>query len=164
MSNGTTEKKATITTPSERVIVIEREFDAPREKVFAALTSPELIPKWWGLDATETVVEEMDVTPGGRWRFVERDPDGSVRAAFRGVYREIDAPRRIVQTFEFEGMPGHVSVEEMTLEEAAGGGTRAVGISTFHEQVERDGMIGAGMEKGVNESYDNLERLLVELG
>jgi uncharacterized protein YndB with AHSA1/START domain len=164
MSNGTAQEKATVTTPSERVIVVEREFDAPRELVFRAMTDPELIPKWWGLDKTETVVEEMDVRPGGRWRFVERDADGTEYAAFRGVYREVSPPERLAQTFEYEGMPGHVSVEEMTLEEIGDGRTRVVGTSTFHQQAERDGMIEAGMEKGLNESYDKLERLLAELG
>lgn len=152
-----------MTTPSERTIVIEREFDAPRERVFAALTDPELIPRWWGLDETETVVDEMDLRPGGRWRFVERDPDGSERAALRGVYREVTPPERLAQTFEYEGMPGHVSVEEMNLEEVADGRTRIVSVATLHEGAERDGMLAAGMEKGMNESYVKLDCLLAEL-
>ncbi|MBS1679435.1 MAG: SRPBCC family protein [Actinobacteria bacterium] len=163
MSNGTTERKAIVTTPTERTIVVEREFDAPRERVFAAMTDPDLIPRWWGLDETETIVMELDVRPGGRWRFVERDPDGSERAAFRGVFREVVPPERVVQTFEYEGLPGHVSVEEMTLEEVGEGRTKVIGVSTFHEGAERDGMIAAGMEKGMNESYAKLDRLLAEL-
>jgi uncharacterized protein YndB with AHSA1/START domain len=164
MNDGTQERKAVVRTPGERTIVVEREFDAPREKVFRAMTDPALIARWWGLDETETVVDELDARPGGRWRFVERDPDGGEHAAFRGVFREVSPPERIVQTFEYEGMPGHVSVEEMTLEEIGEGRTRIVSTSTFHEGAERDGMIEAGMEKGLNESYDKLERLLAEIG
>lgn len=160
-TDSNTQAKTKVSTPSERVIATEREFDAPRERVFAALTDPELIPKWWGLESSETVVEEMDVRPGGRWRFVERMEDGS-ETAFRGVYREVTPHERIVQTFEWEGMPGHVSIDAMTLHDLGDGRTRIETTSTFHEQVERDGMIDAGMEKGLNQSYDQLERLLAE--
>ena len=101
---------ATLTTPTDREIRVERVFDAPRDRVFAVYTDPELIPEWWGPRGTTTVVDAMDVRPGGSWRFIARNADGS-ESAFRGTYREITPPERIVQTFEWEPMPGHVSVE-----------------------------------------------------
>jgi uncharacterized protein YndB with AHSA1/START domain len=90
---------ATLRTPSDREIVTERVFDAPRERVWAAFTNPELIPRWWGLKSTTTIVAELQLRPGGAWRFVERNADGS-ETAFRGIYREIEPPERIFYTFE----------------------------------------------------------------
>src|SRR5215207_10022772 len=101
---------AKLTKPSDREIHVERVFGAPRDRVFAAFTDPGRIPEWWGPRDTTTIVDRMDVRPGGSWRFVMRDSDGS-ESGFRGTYREVTPPERIVQTFEWEGMPGHVSVE-----------------------------------------------------
>jgi uncharacterized protein YndB with AHSA1/START domain len=152
---------ATVTTPTDREIHIERVFDAPRDKVFAAFTNPELIPEWWGPRGTTTIVDEMDVRPGGSWRFVGRGADGS-ETAFRGTYREITAPERIVQTFEWEGLPGHVSVETAVFEDL-GDRTRLVATSLFHTSEERDGMLHSGMEGGMNETYDRLDEVLARL-
>jgi uncharacterized protein YndB with AHSA1/START domain len=149
---------ATVTTPTEREIHIERVFDAPRDRVFEAYTDPKLIPEWWGPDSTTTVVDEMDVRPGGNWRFVARDSDGS-ETAFRGTYREVSPPERIVQTFEWEGMPGHVSVETATFEDL-GDRTKVVTTSLFHTTEERDGMLQSGMERGMNETFARLDKLL----
>jgi uncharacterized protein YndB with AHSA1/START domain len=148
----------TVSTPSEREIRLEREFDAPRERVFAVLTDPALISEWWGPRGTATEVDQMDVRPGGAWRYVVRNQDGS-ETAFRGTYREIVAPERIVQTFEWEGMPGHVSVETAVLEDL-GERTRLVSTSLFHTIEERDGMIASGMEGGAADTYNRLEELL----
>jgi uncharacterized protein YndB with AHSA1/START domain len=152
---------ATVTTPTDREIHIEREFNAPRDKVFAAYTDPELIPEWWGPRSTTTIVDRMEVKPGGSWRFVARDSDGS-ETAFRGEYREVTAPERIVQTFEWEGMPGHVSVETAVFEDL-GEQTRVTTTSIFHTTEERDGMLGSGMEGGMNETYERLDELLARL-
>lgn len=152
---------ATITTPTDREIHVERVFDAPRDRVFAAFTDPELIPAWWGPRDLTTVVDQMDVRAGGSWRFIARKPDGS-ETAFRGTYREVTAPERIVQTFEWEGMPGHVSVETATFEDL-GDRTRIVTTSIFHTTEERDGMLGSGMERGMNEAYARLDELLARL-
>jgi uncharacterized protein YndB with AHSA1/START domain len=149
---------ATISTPTDRSIHIERVFDAPRDRVFAAYTDPELIPEWWGTRDTTTIVDHMDVRPGGSWRFVARNPDGS-ETAFRGTYREITPPERIVQTFEWEGMPGHVSVETATFDDL-GDRTKVTTISLFHTTEERDGMLASGMEGGMNETYARLDELL----
>ncbi len=158
----TEDRKATVTTPSDREIHIEREFDAPRDRVFAAMTDPELIPEWWGPRETTTIVDEMDVRDGGSWRFVMRNSDGS-EIGFRGTYREVTPPERIVQTFEWEGMPGHVSVETMTFEDL-GDRTRIVGTSIFHTTEERDGMLESGMEGGLNETYDRFDEVLAKQG
>jgi len=153
---------ATITTPTDREIRVEREFDAPRERVFAAITNPALIPQWWGPRGTATIVDQMDVRVGGAWRFVIENADGRQRAAFRGTYREISPPERVVQTFEWEGMPGHVAVETLELEDL-GERTRLVTTSVFHTTGERDGALGSGMEHGVNETYARLDELLARL-
>ncbi len=163
MSNGQQQtQSATITTPTDREIHIERVFDAPRDQVFAVFTDPELIPEWWGPRGTTAVVEQMDVRPGGSWRFVVRNSDGS-ETGFRGTFREITPPERIVQTFEWDGMPGHVIVETGVLEDLGDGRTRFVNISLFHTTEERDGMLQSGMEGGLNESYAALDKVLAAM-
>ena len=152
---------ATLTTPADREIHVERVFDAPRERVFAAYTDPDLIPEWWGPHGTSTVVDQMDVRAGGGWRFVIRNSDGS-ETGFRGTYREVTPPERIVQTFEWEGMPGHVSVDTATFEDL-GEQTKVISTSIFHTAEERDGMLGSGMERGMNETYSRLDDLLARL-
>ena len=150
--------RAMLTTPTEREIHIERIFDAPRERVFAVYTDPELIPQWWGPRDTTAVVDHMDVKPGGRWRFAVASADGS-QTGFRGTYREITPPERIVQTFEWEGMPGHVSVETATFEDL-GDRTKVTVVAQFHTTEERDGMLASGMERGLNETYSRLDDVL----
>lgn len=151
--------KADLTLVGEREIHVERVLDAPRERVFAVYTDPELIPQWWGPRDTTTIVEEMEPRTGGAWRFLTRTSDGE-EIVFRGYYREVTAPERISQTFEWDGMPGYVSVDTATFEDLGDGRTRVVTDSIFHTGEERDGMVGSGMEKGMNETYDRLEELL----
>jgi uncharacterized protein YndB with AHSA1/START domain len=148
----------TVTTPTDREIVSVRVFEAPRERVFAAFTDPELIPQWWGPHGTTTTVDVMDVRPGGAWRFVM---DGDEENGFRGTYREVSPPERVVQTFEWEGMPGHVIVETVTFEDL-GERTRMTNVSLFHTQEERDGMLASGMEKGLTETHERLDALLAQ--
>ena len=159
MSDQQQAQKAVITTPADREIRIERVFDAPRDRVFAVYTDPELIPEWWGPRGTTTIVDEMEPRTGGRWRFVMRDSDGS-ESAFRGAYREVTPPERIVQTFEWEPMAGHVSVETATFEDLGDGRTKVTTVSVFHTTEERDGMLASGMEGGLNETYERLDELL----
>ncbi|MFL5840046.1 MAG: SRPBCC family protein [Thermoleophilaceae bacterium] len=149
---------AAVTTPTDREIHVERVFDAPRDRVFAAFTDPKLIPEWWGPRGGTTTVDQMDVRPGGAWRFVFRGPDGS-ETAFRGTYREVTPPERVVQTFEWEGLPGHVSIETADFEDL-GDRTKVITTSLFHTQDERDGMLASGMERGLNETYARLDELL----
>jgi uncharacterized protein YndB with AHSA1/START domain len=151
----------TVTLPSERQIRLTREFDAPRELVFQAMTSPDHVMNWWGPRGSNMKVDTMDVRPGGKWRFVEHSSDGQ-QYGFRGEYREIDPPGRCVQTFEFEGMPGHISVETMELEDL-GSRTRLTVTSVFDSVEDRDGMLQSGMEQGAGESYDRLAEYLKTL-
>ncbi len=155
------QQTTTVTTPAEREILSERVFDAPRERVFAAYTDPDLISRWWGPRGTTTTVDQMDVRPGGAWRFVVRNDSDGEETGFRGTYREVTPPERIVQTFEWEGMPGHVIVETATFEDL-GERTRVTNTSLFHTPEERDGMLASGMEKGLTESHDRLTELLAQ--
>ena len=148
----------TVTTPSDLEITLTREFDAPRALVFEALSKPEHLRHWWGQAASTLTHCEMDFRPGGKWRFVERDKDGQ-EWGFRGEVREIVPPERIVQTFEWEGLPGHISVDTMQLEDL-GGRTRITVTSVFDSVEDRDGMLQSGMEQGASESYDRLEAYL----
>jgi uncharacterized protein YndB with AHSA1/START domain len=158
---ATTGIKLKTTLPSDLEIVLTREFDAPRELVFKAFTDPELIPKWWGLRNSTTIVDTMEVRPGGAWRYISRGQNGE-EYAFRGEYLEVVPPERIVQTFEFEPMPGHIVTDSATFEERDGK-TILTSTSTFDTKEERDGMIETGMESGAAESYDRLEELLATL-
>jgi len=149
--------RANVTTPSDREIRIERIFNAARERVWKALTDPTLVAQWWGR-GNPLVIERFEVERGGHWRVVEHAPDGT--HGFEGRYREVVPPERIVQTFEWDGMPGFVAVETMTLEALDDGRTRLVTVSLFHTKEERDGMLNSGMEGGLNESYQALDRVL----
>ncbi|MGI8564830.1 MAG: SRPBCC family protein [Candidatus Dormibacter sp.] len=150
-----------IVRPGTQEVVVTRVFDAPREVVFKAITDPNLIPKWWGPRSQTTIVDKMDLRPGGAWRFIGREPDGS-EYAFHGVYHAIVPPERIVNTFEFEGMPGHVLMETVTLEDVDGK-TRMTTKSVYQSIEDRDGMVGAGMETGATESGDRLAELLATI-
>ncbi|MDD2837285.1 MAG: SRPBCC family protein, partial [Methanothrix sp.] len=147
--------------PTDREIVITRIFDAPRELVFKASTNPDLIPQWWGPKKLTTVVERMDVSPGGAWRFIQRDQDGN-EYVFHGLYQEIVPPDREVHTFEFVGMPGHVILETSTFEEFEGK-TKLTVTDLFQTVEDRDGMFNSGMKEGATESMDRLEELLKKL-
>lgn len=139
-------------------VLMTREFDAPRALVFRAYTDPDLIPRWWGPRYLTTTVDRMEVRPGGSWRFVQRAPDGTVHA-FHGVYHLVEPPERIVQTFEYEGEPGHVLLETVTFVDV-GGRTRLTTQSIYQSLEDRDGMVASGMESGVVKSMDRLEELL----
>jgi uncharacterized protein YndB with AHSA1/START domain len=161
MADTAQNQKLTVEAHGDRQIRAERVFNAPREKVYEAMTDPELIPQWWGRHKDTTTVEELDVRVGGRWRFVSDGPDGS--HGFSGIFRELEEPSRVVQTFEWDGMPGYISVDSAELEDLGDGRTRVVSTSTFHFGEERDGMLSSGMEIGMGESYDRLEELLETL-
>jgi uncharacterized protein YndB with AHSA1/START domain len=150
--------RLTVTSEGDREIVTERVFDAPREKVFQAFVDPELIPQWWGRRADATTVDKLDVRVGGEWRFVSEGPDGS--HAFHGTFRAIDPPEMLEQTFEWEGMPGHVVIERADFEDLGDGRTKLTTHSLFNTTEERDGMLASGMEGGQSESYERLDELL----
>jgi uncharacterized protein YndB with AHSA1/START domain len=151
----------TITTPSDKEIHMTRELNGPRDLVFEAHTSCEHMSRWWGPRKYEIVSCEIDFREGGKWRIVHRGPDGE-DYAFRGEYREIVRPERIVWTFEFEGFPGQVSVETLTLEEHDGKTTLTA--SSLYDSVEaRDGMLESGMADGARETFERLDEYMKEL-
>ena len=151
----------TLSILGDREIKMTRVFDAPRELVFKAYTDPEAIPHWWGQRNSVTIVDKMDVRPGGAWRYVARVPDGT-EYAFRGEFREVVPPERLVYTFEFEGMPGLITVDTITFEETDGK-TTLTNFSLFDSIEDRDGMLASGMEEGANESLDLLAEYLETL-
>ena len=133
-------------------------FDAPRDMVFKAHTDPAIVRQWWGPRSLTTTVVKLEARPGGQWRFLHRDTDGN-EYGFHGVYHDVAAPERLVYTFEFEGMPGHVLLETLTFEERAGR-TTLIDLSAFTSVEDRDGMLESGMESGANESMERLTELL----
>jgi uncharacterized protein YndB with AHSA1/START domain len=139
---------------SDLEIVLTREFDAPRDLVFEAFSKPEHVTHWWGRKDSTLPVCEMEFRPGGTWRYVERAADGN-EYGFRGEYREIVRPERIVKTFEFDGLPGHISLDTLVFEDL-GARTRIVDTSLFDSVEDRDGMVQSGMAEGAAELYDRL--------
>jgi len=153
--------KTTLTTPSDREIVMTRVFDAPRDLVFDAHGSCEHMSNWWGPRKYDFASCEIDFRPGGRWRIVHRGPDGEI-PAFRGEFREIVRPERIVWTFEWEGAPGHVSLGTVTFEDHDGK-TTLTSTALFDSVEDRDGMLQSGMEEGAVETWDRLAEYLEDL-
>ena len=153
---------AQVTTPDPREIRIERIFDAPRDRVWRAFTEPELLAQWWGR-GNKLEIERFELVRGGHWRFVEHGPEGGSQG-FEGRFREVTPKERIVQTFEWDGMPGYPVVNTATFEDLGDGRTRIVTTSLFYTPEERDGMLSSGMEGGLNQSYEALDRLLAEIG
>ena len=151
-----------VTTPSDQEIRMTRLFDAPRHLVFAAMTQPEHVKRWWGRlgEGYAVPVCEIDLRPGGAWRFVNRHPKGE--AAFRGEYREITPPSRLVFTEIFEDFPDSVSVvtAEFTEED---GKTRLTATVRYPSPEVRDMVLASGMSRGAGISYDRLEDLVAEL-
>jgi uncharacterized protein YndB with AHSA1/START domain len=146
-------------TPSDREVVVERVFNAPRDVVWQAFTEPELLAKWWGR-GNKLVIETLELRRGGRWRFVEHADDGV--QGFEGIYREVTPPERLAWTFAWDGMAGHAVLDTTTFEDLGEGRTKVVSQSLFQTSQERDAMLGYGMQKGLEQSYAALDRLLAE--
>jgi uncharacterized protein YndB with AHSA1/START domain len=151
-----------VTTPSDREIRLTRLFDAPRHLVFEAMTTPEHVTRWWGRlgEGYSVPVCEIDLRPGGAWRFVNRHPNGE--AAFYGVYREITPPERLVFTEIFEAFPDTESLVTAVFSEE-GGKTRLTATVLYPSVEVRDGVMQSGMAKGAAISYDRLEEVVAEL-
>lgn len=149
-------------TPSERVIVLTRLFDAPRALVFEAMTKPEHVRRWWGIldDEHSVPVCEIDFRVGGTWRFVGKGPRGEV--TFYGEYKEITVPERVVFTEIFAPFPDVPSLVTSVLSEE-GTRTRLVVTCEYPSREVRDMVLGTGMSEGAGKSYDALERLLAQL-
>ncbi|HJW74687.1 MAG TPA: SRPBCC family protein [Thermoleophilia bacterium] len=147
--------------PGVPYIEMTREFDAPRDLLFRAHTDPELLVQWLGPRRLTMTIDRLEPRDGGTWRYTHRDTDGT-EYGFHGVYHGTPSPEGIVQTFEFEGAPGHVSLDSLVLEERDGR-TLLRGHSVFQSVEDRDAMIQSGMETGVNESMDRLAELVARL-
>lgn len=141
-------------------IITEREFDAPRDLLFRAWTEPGLLKQWLGPRNLTMEIDRYDVRDGGTWRYVQRDEVGN-EYAFHGVFHGDPSPDGIVQTFEFEGFPGHVSLDTLTFEERDGK-TIARTNTVFQTIEARDGMMESGMEYGVDDGYDRLDELIAK--
>jgi uncharacterized protein YndB with AHSA1/START domain len=153
---------AVITLPSDTEYVITRAFDAPAELVFKAWTTPELVKRWWGFEGSDWLVCDIDLRPGGTWRWVIGEKGNEV--GFHGDYREVDGPRRLVFTEMFEGvvpLPPRDAypTNALTLTEADGVTTMVLHV-THTTGEERDMVLASGMESGMQVSYDRLEDLV----
>lgn len=151
-----------IAEPGTQAMTMTRVFDAPRELLFRVMTDPAHVAQWWGPREYVTIVDHMDARTGGSWRYLHRDQQGN-EYAFRGVYHSLNAPEQVINTFEFEGMPGHVILETLTLEAQPDNTTKLTVLSVFQSVADRDGMLSSGMDSGANESYDRLDELLETL-
>ena len=150
-----------IAEPGQPTIIARRVVDAPRELVWELFTRPEHLQRWWGPRVLTLVVCEVDLRVGGGYRFVQRTPDGQ-EFGFRGVYREIVRPERIVNTYVFELMPDHEALQTLVLEERDGRTT--VSTTTLHKTVaDRDAHLASGMEPGMRETYARLDELLTAI-
>lgn len=144
-------------TENTQEYVFTRTFAAPSATVFRAFTDPALVARWWVPKDEHLTVEVLDARSGGSWRFVNTEADGSTYA-FHGVFHSVE-PTRIVQTFEYGGVPGVVLLETVTLEDLGDGRTRLTDSSVFPSAATRDAMGG----EGAHESMDRLEELLGQL-
>jgi len=160
---GSRHGSAVITLPSDNDYLVTRVFDAPADLVFEALTTPELVKRWWGFETSEWEVCEIDLRVGGKWRFVIHER--GMEVGFHGEYREIERPHRLVSTEMYEGVPDpepeDYSLNTVTLEEEDGVTTMTV-LVKHRTKETRDAVLATGMEAGMQVSYDRLEDLVRE--
>jgi len=142
-------------------VTVSRLFDAPREIVYKVFTEPEHKKKWWRCNTITNVSVEMDVRNGGLWRIVQQDETGKQYVMY-GEYLEIIPQEKIVNTYEFDGMPGHVITETTTFEDHDGK-TMLTITSQFQSIEDLEGMIKAGMESGTMESLEHANELIIKL-
>lgn len=154
-------KTQIIVEPGKQELFVIREFDAPRELVFKALSTEEILVQWVGPRDMTLRYEKFEPRDGGSYRFINGLPNG-MEFGFHGVCHEFTSPERIIQTFEFEGLPekGHVVLETTRLEELPGGRTKLTVQSVFQSVADRDGMVASGMERGVVDSYERLDEFI----
>ena len=157
-SSGT----AKVTLPTDEQILITREFDAPRHLVYKAMTTPELVRRWWSARRGEMTVAEIDLRVGGAWRYV-MVADGGMEVAFHGTYHEIVPGERIVSTEIYEAFPDAEALNTLTLEEAEGR-TKLTILVEHRNKAERDGHVESGMEDGLQDALDDLEAIAISLG
>jgi uncharacterized protein YndB with AHSA1/START domain len=154
-------RSAVVTLPASTQIMITRQFDAPRHLVYRAWTTPDLIRRWWAGDRGQVTSAEVDLRPGGTWRYV-MTANGGFEVAFHGEYREIVPDERIVSTEVFEGAPDAAAVSTATFAEQDGQTTLTI-LVEHTSQEHRDMHLNSGMEEGMNESLDHLEQVAASL-
>ena len=160
----TTSGTAKVTLPADNQILITREFNAPRPLVWKAYTTPELVRRWWAGEKGTVTSAEIDLRPGGRWRSVMQANAG-FEVAFHGEYREVRAPERLVNTEVFEGIPDaedHAGLITVTFTEKDGR-TLMEMLCDYRDRTDRDAVVDSGMEGGMQESMDYLEKVAVAL-
>jgi uncharacterized protein YndB with AHSA1/START domain len=155
-------KLRVIAEPGKQEIVLIRMFDAPRELVFRTYTDPATIGEWWGPRSMTTTVDRMEVKKGGIWRFVQQESNGTIHA-HNGVYHEVTAPERLVNTYEYEGFPGSVGLVTTTFEELPDGKTKFTEVTLYPSVEAREGVLQSGMTEGAEELFDRLEALMANL-
>jgi uncharacterized protein YndB with AHSA1/START domain len=156
---GKTEISAT---PGGYEIVITRVLDAPVDKVWRAYHDPELVKQWLGPRRLESKINTWEMKPGGRWSMTHHDPEANMDFDFTGFVIDIKEKERSVRTFEFSGVPGHISFETAVFEDL-GDKTKVVATSVFQSPEDRDGMLQSGMEEGVTEGFERLDELLPKI-
>jgi len=161
MAEVTASRTATVTLPADDQILITREFDAPKELVYKAWTTPELVRRWWSAKRGEVTVAEIDLRVGGTWRYV-MIADGGIEVAFHGEYREIVPNERLVSTEVYEGMPDAEALDTLTLSESEGRTTMTILVQHATKE-HRDAHIESGMEDGMQDALDLLEQVAVSL-
>ena len=144
--------------PGELYLDIERVIDAPVAQVFRAYTEKDLISKWLGPRGYVMEISAFEPKDGGNWAFTHVTPDGG-RFGFRGSFHSVTTNERIIQTFEYLGVEGHVSLESLVFEDL-GDKTRLHGHAVYQSVEDRDGMIANGMERGVVEGFEQLDELV----
>jgi uncharacterized protein YndB with AHSA1/START domain len=154
---ATTSGTAVVTLPADNQIGITREFDAPRHLVWRAMTTPELVKRWWSGDRGEVTSVEIDLRVGGRWRYA-MTANGGFDVVFYGEYQEIVPDEKLVNTEIFEPFPDKPALVTVVLSEEAGRTTLTVLIE-HDSQESRDMHINSGMEGGMQEAYDHLEQV-----
>ena len=162
---ATSSGSAVLTLPADNQIEITREFDAPAHLVYRAMTTPELVKRWWHANRGTVTSCEIDLRVGGAWRFVSVTDNG-MEVGFHGEYRELVPNERIVSTEAYEGIPdpdANATVNTTTLVEKDGRTTMAVLVEAPSKEV-RDAIIQSGREAGMQDAYDLLEEVAVSLG
>jgi uncharacterized protein YndB with AHSA1/START domain len=154
-------RTAVVTLPADDEILITREFDAPRELVYRAWTTPELIARWWSGDRGQVTSVEVDLRVGGTWRYVMRT-DRGFEVAFHGEYQEVVPNERIVSSEVFEGAPDAPALSTVTFTETAGRTTLSI-LSRYPSPENRDAVIRSGMESGMQEAFDHLAQVVAAL-
>ncbi len=147
--------------PGSSLITMTREFDAPRELVFRAHVDPDLLVQWLGPRELTMTVDRYEARDGGTYRYVHHDAQGG-EYGFRGVFHGDPTPDGLVQTFEFEGAPGHVSLNIYTFTQR-GDRTELRTVASFASVADRDAILDADMSRGVQDGHDRLEELLAAL-